>query len=162
MWRKSPEYSVLRVFNRDTYKLSCRSSVCTTAFRAHDRMVADRIPSYFRSTDQYALSRNVFQLAYFGLPSLIVKSGLCFGRTGLRISFRPASCGVRPPLRTLHRTHAQTRFSQLVSPPRHVGTIWSRLSSLVANRLPQYWQWLLSRAKMLRRFSRTRCFGTRS
>ncbi len=67
---------------------------------------------YFKSTDQYALSRNVFQLAYFGLPSLIVSSGLRFGRTGFLISLMPASCGVRPPLRTLQRTHAQTRFSQ--------------------------------------------------
>ena len=92
-------------------------------------------PFYFKSTDQYALSRNVFQLAYFGLPSLIVSSGLRFGRTGFLISFMPASCGVRPPLRTLHRTHAHTRFSQVVSPPRHVGTMWSRLSSLVAKPL---------------------------
>src|SRR6476659_2334017 len=118
--------------------------------------------SHFKSTDQYALSRNVFQLAYFGLPSLIVSSGLRFGRVGFLKSFSPASCGVRPPLRTLHFTHAHTKFSHDVSPPRHVGTMWSRLSSLVANRLPQYWQWFPSRAKMLRRFSRTRCFGTRS
>src|SRR4029078_12612164 len=95
-----------------------------------------QLTSYFKSTDQYALSRNVFQLAYFGLPSLIVRSGLRFGRTGFLISLMPASCGVRPPLRTLHRTHAHTRFSHDVSPPRQVGTTWSRLSSLVANRLP--------------------------
>src|SRR4051812_31972660 len=99
-----------------------------------------RATIYFKSTDQYALSRNVFQLAYFGLPSLIVSSGLRFGRVGFLMSLMPASCGVRPPLRTLQRTQAQTRFSQEVSPPRHVGTTWSRLSSLVANRLPQYWQ----------------------
>src|SRR3990172_7087377 len=121
-----------------------------------------KLADYFKSTDQYAESRNVFQLAYFGLPSLMDKSGLFFGRMGLRMSFRPASCGVRPPLRTLHRTHAQTRLSQLVSPPRHVGRMWSKLNSLVANRLPQYWQWLPSRAKMLRRFNRTRWRGTRS
>src|SRR2546421_6291445 len=78
---------------------------------------------YFKSTDQYALSKNVFQLAYFGLPSLIVSSGLRFGRAGFLISLRPASCGVRPPLRTLHFTHAHTRFSHDVSPPRQVGTM---------------------------------------
>lgn len=38
--------------------------------------------AYFRSTVQYALSRKFFQLAYFGLPSLIVSIGLRFGRTG--------------------------------------------------------------------------------
>src|SRR3954462_6095349 len=121
-----------------------------------------RATIYFKSTDQYALSRNVFQLAYFGLPSLIVSSGLRLGRAGFLMSLSPASLGVRPPLRTLHLPEAPTRFSHDVSPPRHVGTMWSRLNSLVANRLPQYWQWLLSRAKMFRRFSRTRCFGTRS
>jgi ABC-2 type transport system ATP-binding protein len=48
---------------------------------------------------------------------------LRFGRTGFLMSLMPASCGVRPPLRTLHRTHAHTRFSHDVSPPRHVGTM---------------------------------------
>jgi hypothetical protein len=38
--------------------------------------------SYFKSTVQYALSRKFFQLAYLGLPSLIVSIGLRFGRTG--------------------------------------------------------------------------------
>src|SRR5687768_2979473 len=94
--------------------------------------------AHFKSTDQYAVSKNVFQLAYFGLPSLIVSSGLRLGRIGFLMSLRPASCGVRPPLRTLHFTHAHTRFSHDVSPPRQVGMIWSKLNSLVANRLPQY------------------------
>ena len=85
------------------------------------------------------MSRNVFQLAYLGLPNLTVNSGLRLGRAGFLMSFMPACLGVRPPLRTLHFTHAQTMFSQLVSPPRQVGNTWSRLSSLVEKRLPQYW-----------------------
>src|SRR3990172_9196789 len=104
----------------------------------------------------------VFQLAYFGLPSLMTNWGQRLGRTGLRTSDSPASRGVLPPLRTLHLTHEQTMFSQVVSPPQQVGTTWSRLNSLVAYRLPQYWQRLASRAKMFRRFRRTRCRGMRS
>src|SRR5260370_17798782 len=63
-----------------------------------------------------------------------------------------ACFGVRPPLRTLQSMHAHTTFSHEPSPPWLRGTMWSRLRSLVANFLPQYWHWLLSRAKMLRRF----------
>ena len=92
--------SAIVVSRRADWSLT-RPVNCTTIALSH----------YFKSTDQYALSRNVFQLAYFGLPSLIVSSGLRFGRTGFLISLMPASCGVRPPLRTLHRTHAHTRFS---------------------------------------------------
>jgi hypothetical protein len=39
----------------------------------------------------------------------------------------------------------QTMFSQLVFPPWERGTTWSRLSSLLGNGFPQYWQVLRSR-----------------
>src|SRR5438128_7308328 len=102
---------------------------------------------YFNSTDQYALSRNVFQLWYFLLVSFRFKSGLRFGFSGLRIRLMCACFGVRPPLRTLQSIQAQTMFSHELTPPWLRGTTWSRLRSLVAWRLPQYWHWLLSRAK---------------
>ena len=43
---------------------------------------------HFKSTFQYALSMNVFQLSYLGLPSLMANSGLRFGLTGARMSLR--------------------------------------------------------------------------
>ena len=51
------------------------ASHCWTSQQWHPKF-------YFKSTVQYALSRKFFQLAYFGLPSLIVSIGLRFGRTG--------------------------------------------------------------------------------
>src|SRR5262249_43161365 len=110
-------------------------------------------------TDQYALSRNVFHDWYFLWVSFRFSSGLRFGFSGLRIRLRWACFGVRPPLRTLQATQAQTTFSHVLVPPWLRGTTWSRLSSLVAYFLPQYWHWLLSRAKMLRRLNFTVCLG---
>ena len=65
--------------------------------------------------------------------------GLRFGFTGWRIICIRASWGVRPPLRTLQATHAQTMFSHVVPPPRLRGTTWSSDSSLVGKLWPQYW-----------------------
>src|SRR2546421_10260650 len=110
---------------------------------------------YFNSTDQYALSKNVFQLWYFLLDSFMLRVGLRFGFSGLRIRPMCACFGVRPPLRTLQSMHAHTTFSQELSPPWLRGTMWSRLKSLSAKRLPQYWHWFESRAKMLRRLNFT-------
>jgi len=73
--------------------------------------------------------------------------GLVRGLLGGLVRRIPASAGVRPPFRTLHRTQAQTMFSQSVRPPRLRGMTWSRLSSPVGNFLPQYWQRLPSLAK---------------
>ena len=55
----------------------------------------------------------------------------------------------------------RTMFSQLVFPWER-GTTWSRLSSLLGNGFPQYWQVLQMRTKMLRRLKRTLRRGTRS
>src|SRR5947207_2150852 len=68
-----------------------------------------------------------------------------FGLAGARRSFMPASSGVRFPFRTLQGRQAQTTFSQLEGPFRERGTTWSRESSDVEWRLPQYWQRFPSR-----------------
>src|SRR5476651_569730 len=67
---------------------------------------------YFSSTDQYALSRNVFHDWYFLLVSFMLKVGLRFGFSGLRIRLMCACFGVRPPFLTLQSMHAHTTFSQ--------------------------------------------------
>ena len=99
---------------------------------------------------------------YFRCVSLRFSTGLRLGFSGLRIRLRCACFGVRPPLRTLQSMQAHTMFSQLLNPPWLRGMTWSRLSSEVGNFLPQYWHWLLSRAKMLRRLNLTVCLGRRS
>src|SRR5262249_36354479 len=114
---------------------------------------------HFSSTDQYAFSRNVFHDWYLLSVNLRFSSGLRFGFSGLRIRPMCACLGVRPPLRTLQPTQAQTTFSQVLWPPWLRGVTWSRLSSVVGNLRPQYWHWLLSRAKMLRRCDFTLCSG---
>src|SRR5439155_22395321 len=119
-------------------------------------------PQDFSSTDQYALSKKDFQLLYRRLESFRLSAGLVRGWTGSRIRRMPASQGVRPPLRTLHLRQAQAMFSRVAWPPRLRGRTWSRLSSLVANRLPQYWQRLTSLAKMFRRLNLTFGRGRRS
>ena len=43
---------------------------------------------------------------------------IAFGTLGWRTNFMRASCGVRPPFWMLQLKHAQTTFSQVVSPPR--------------------------------------------
>src|SRR5262245_35487995 len=86
---------------------------------------------YFNSTDQYALSRNVFHDWYFLWVSFIDKSGLRLGFSGLRTRPMCACLGVRPPFLTLHSTHAHTTLSQAERPPWLRGTTWSRLSSVV-------------------------------
>src|SRR5204863_7729909 len=120
------------------------------------------LDSYLSSTDQYALSRKLFHDWYLLLDSFRFSSGLRFGFSGFLMSAMLASRGVRPPFRTLQATHEQTMFSQVVWPPWLRGTTWSRLSSLVGNFFPQYWHWLLSRAKMFRRLNFTVCLGSRS
>src|SRR5262249_39008052 len=117
---------------------------------------------HFNSTSQYALSRNACQDWYFDCVSFRFNTGLRFGFSGRRTSAICAWRGVRPPFRTLHFRHAQTMLSQVDTPPWLRGTTWSRLSSAVAKRLPQYWHWLLSRAKMLRRLNFTACLGNLS
>src|SRR5260370_4197533 len=117
---------------------------------------------YFNSTDQYAFSRNVRQDWYFRWVSFRFRSGLRFGFSGLRIRLMCASLGVRPPLRTLQLTQAQTMLSQVLWPPWLRGSTWSRLSSEVGCLRPQYWHWLLSRAKILRRLNFTVCLGSLS
>ena len=62
-----------------------------------------------------------------------------------------ASSGVCPPFLRLQWWHEQTMFSQVEVPPRERGITWSRFSSVRGNLRPQYWQVLLSRAKMLKR-----------
>ena len=99
---------------------------------------------------------------YFFCVSFRFSSGLRFGFSGLRISVMFACRGVRPPLRTLQSTHAQTMLSQVVPPPWLRGITWSRLSSVVGNFFPQYWHWLWSRAKMFRRLNFTVCLGNLS
>src|SRR5277367_2650508 len=88
--------------------------------------------------------------------------GRHLGRFGLWSSFRPASWGVRLPLRLLQGTQEQTMFSHDVSPPRSRGMTWSRLRSLRSYLWPQYWQVLWSRSKMLCRVNLTSFFGMRS
>src|ERR1043166_7832146 len=118
--------------------------------------------AYFNSTDQYAFSRKDFHDWYLLSVSFRLSMGLRFGFSGLRIRLMCACLGVRPPLRTLQSTHAQTMFSHVVVPPWLRGVTWSRLSSLVGYFRPQYWHWLWSRAKMFRRLNFTVCFGTLS
>src|SRR5438132_3081823 len=124
--------------------------------------IVQRQRIYFSSTDQYALSRNVFHDWYFRCVSLRFRSGLRRGFSGLRIRLMWACFGVRPPFLTLQFTQAQTMLSQVLEPPWLRGITWSRLSSLVGNFRPQYWHWLLSRAKMFRRLNFTVCFGSLS
>ena len=88
--------------------------------------------------------------------------GRHFGRFGLWRSLRPASAGVRLPLRLLQGTQEQTMFSHEVSPPRSRGMTWSRLRSFRSNLWPQYWQVLWSRSKKLCRVNLTSYFGIRS
>src|SRR5262245_45273139 len=133
-------------------KLPCRSS----------QRVCSRLGSYFNSTDQYAFSRKVFQDWYFWWVSLRLRRGLRLGFSGLRMRLRWACLGVRPPFLTLQLTQAQTMLSQVLWPPWLRGITWSRLSSLVGYLRPQYWHWLLSRAKMLRRLNFTVCLGSLS
>src|SRR5262245_29960887 len=114
---------------------------------------------YFNSTDQYALSTNVFHDWYLRWVSLRLRSGLRLGFSGLRMRLMWACLGVRPPLRTLQLTQAQTMLSQVLWPPWLRGMTWSRLSSVVGYFRPQYWHWLLSRAKMLRRLNFTVALG---
>src|SRR5262249_56503637 len=103
--------------------------------------------------DQYALSRKVRHDWFLVWVNFKLSSGLRLGCSGLRIRLMCACLGVRPPLRTLQPTQAQTMFSQVLWPPWLRGITWSRLSSVVGNLRPQYWHWLLSRPKMLRRVS---------
>jgi len=72
---------------------------------------------------------------------------------GFLISFMPACFGVWLPFLTLQAGQAQTMFSQVALPPWLRGIMWSSDNSLVGKRLPQYWQWFLSRAKMFRRLN---------
>src|SRR5262245_41784793 len=61
---------------------------------------------------------NVCHAAYFRCARCRQIRGLRGGFTGGRISFIPASVGVRPPFRTLQLRQAQTTFSQVSGPPR--------------------------------------------
>lgn len=63
-------------------------------------------------------SRKFFQAEYFCDDNWWANDGLRGGFEGALKSFMPASCGVRPPLRTLHRKQAQTMLSQVDGPPR--------------------------------------------
>ena len=47
--------------------------------------------------------------------------------------------------------HAETTFSQVVFPFRHLGTKWSNVNSLAGKRLVQYWQVKLSLKNTLKR-----------
>ena len=69
-----------------------------------------------------------------------------------------AAVGIAPA-RTLWASRAETTPGT-PSTPWLRGTTWSRLNSLVGNFLPQYWHWLLSRAKMFRRLNLIVCFGS--
>src|SRR5437879_13336510 len=97
--------------------------------RAGLRPAAKRTLFYFNSTDQYAFSRKVLQDWYFRWVSLRFNRGLRFGFSALRIRVMRASLGVRPPLRTLQFTHAQTMLSQTFWPPWLRGITWSKLNS---------------------------------
>src|SRR2546423_11656188 len=100
-----------------------------------------------------------FQLSCWCRLKLICTNGRHFGRLGLRIRCRCASCGVRLALSVLHSMHEQTIFSQVVGPPRSRGTTWSRLRSFRSHVVPQYWHVFLSRSKMLWRVNFTSFLG---
>src|SRR6187200_700033 len=82
---------------------------------------------------------------------VIVTIGLQRGFTGRFIRRMPASSGVRPLLRLLHRQQAVTMFSQVFRPPFAIGTTWSNVNSSVRNLCLQYWQQYPSRVKILMR-----------
>jgi len=88
--------------------------------------------------------------------------GFLFGFTGFLISVIFACFGVLPPFLTLQSVQEQTRFSQVDSPPKLFGTMWSSDNSFVANFLPQYWHLFSSRAKMFLRLNLTSVLGRRS
>src|SRR4051794_32721943 len=93
---------------------------------------------YFSSTDQYAFSRKERHDWYLLSVIFRLSIGLRLGFSGLRIRLMWACLGVRPPLRTLQATQAQTMFSQVLCPPWLRGVTWSRLNSVVGNFRPQY------------------------
>src|SRR5208282_3548469 len=66
------------------------------------------------------------------------------------------SRGTRLPFRRLHWPQEVTTFSQVVRPPRERGTKWSKVSSWVGLRVPQYWQVKWSRRKTLKRVKASR------
>src|SRR3990167_1848612 len=105
---------------------------------------------YFSGTDQYASSKNCFQERYLSERSFKLSMGLCFGLTGLRINFILACIGVLPPFFLLQSVQAHTIFVHVVFPLYAFGTMWSKLSSDVGKRRPQYWHLFSSRAKMFR------------
>ena len=104
----------------------------------------------------------MFPRVVAGLAELEMEHGCDLGRRGLCSSLRPASGGVRLPLRLLHGTQEQTMFSDEVSLLRSRGMTWSRFRSLRSHLWPQYWQVLWSRSKMLWRVNFTSFFGMRS
>jgi hypothetical protein len=59
-------------------------------------------------------------------------------------SLIPESSGERLPLRLLQARQLATRLSQVESPPRDRGTIWSRVRSCGGKVLAQYWHMLWS------------------
>ena len=54
------------------------------------------------------------------------------GRNGRLRIVRPASAGVRLPLRLLHGVQAATRFSHESGPPRYFGITWSMVNRSIA------------------------------
>lgn len=145
-------------------QLQSQRAHCTPPVRCalHTITPAQHEPRHFNSTDQYAWSRNCFQERYLSWPRWMCTRGLCLGLTGFWVRCMLACLGVRPPFLTLHLAHAHTIFVQVAAPPMLRGTTWSRESSLVGKRLPQYWQLFLSRAKMFRRLNLTSVRGSRS
>src|SRR5262245_55289603 len=97
-----------RIGERRSVSVTCEmpSHVALTLRRSP----CHNIQSYFNSTDQYAFSRKVFHDWYFVWVSFKLSIGLRLGFSGLRMSVRCASRGVRPPLRTLQSRQAQTMF----------------------------------------------------
>ena len=61
-----------------------------------------------------------------------------FGLIGLRISFMPASSGVRDPFLVLQGMQLHTRLVHDVCPPCERGRTWSRLRLWAGSFCPQY------------------------
>ena len=67
-------------------------------------------------------------------------AGSASGRFGFRISWNPASSGVRSPFLRLHGMQQVTMLSHPLWPPRATGITWSKVSCPGGRRWPQYWQ----------------------